>query len=379
MRSERSSRAPRLPARLALGAAAAGLALMATMPAQADQYLDQVKADIAAATKPVTAWDGPTSGPKVQPGKFIVYVAQSMTNWGSAGSAAGAKEAAAAIGWKYQIIDGQSTESANSAALEQAIALKPDGIILGALSAEEFRPLLQKAAAQGIKLVGWHASGGAGVDPADPEVFWNISTDPYIIAKTASEYVVAVSDGKAQSIIMTDPQYPIVRTKVKGETDALANCADCQILAVENCPFTEVSQRMPSLMNAMLQEYGSGLQYMLAHNDLFFDFAIPTLKAAGVAPDAVRMVSAGDGSESAYQRIRAGQYQIATVPEPTNLHGWMLIDELNRAFAGQQPSGYLTPVHLVTKENIDSDGGKNNVFDPDNGYRDAYKKIWGVQ
>jgi ribose transport system substrate-binding protein len=128
----------------------------------------------------------------------------------------------------------------------------------------------------------------------------------------------------------------------------------------------------------MLQQYGSNLQYMLAHNDLFFDFAIPTLKAAGVAPDAIKMVSAGDGSESAYQRIRDGQYQIATVPEPTNLHGWMLIDELNRAFAGEKPSGYLTPVHLVTKDNIDQDGGKDNKYDPDNGYRDAYKKIWGV-
>jgi ribose transport system substrate-binding protein len=359
--------------------AALVLAATASVGARADAYLDQVNKDIAAATAPSKTWDGPTTGPKAQPGKFVVYVAQSMTNWGSAGSAAGAQEAAKAIGWKYQIIDGQSTESANSAALEQAIALKPDAIILGALAAEEFRPLLLKAQAQGIKIVGWHASGGAGLTPEDPEVLWNISTDPYVIAKTASEYVVANSEGKAQAIIMTDPQYPIVRTKVKGETDALTNCADCQILAVENCPFTEVSQRMPSLMNAMLQQYGSNLQYMLAHNDLFFDFAIPTLKAAGVAPDAIRMVSAGDGSESAYQRIRAGQYQIATVPEPTNLHGWMLIDELNRAFAGEKPSGYLTPVHLVTKDNIDLDGGKDNKYDPDNGYRDAYKKIWGVE
>jgi len=365
---------------LARGAIATlALVLTASVGARADAYLDQVKKDVAAATAPSSTWNGPTTGPKAQPGKFVVYVAQSMTNWGSAGSAAGAQEAAKAIGWKYQIIDGQSTESANSAALEQAIALKPDAIILGALAAEEFRPLLQKAAAQGIKIVGWHASGGAGLTPEDPEVLWNISTDPYVIAKTASEYVVANSGGKAQAIIMTDPQYPIVRTKVKGETDALTNCADCQILAVENCPFTEVSQRMPSLMNAMLQQYGTNLQYMLAHNDLFFDFAIPTLKAAGVAPDAIKMVSAGDGSESAYQRIRAGQYQIATVPEPTNLHGWMLIDELNRAFAGEKPSGYLTPVHLVTKDNIDQDGGKNNKYDPDNGYRDAYKKIWGVE
>jgi hypothetical protein len=40
-------------------------------------------------------------------------------------------------------------------------------------------------------------------------------------------------------------------------------------------------------------------------------------------------------------------------------------------------SGYVAPTHLVTKDNIGSNGGPNNVYDPDNGYRDVYKKIWG--
>jgi ribose transport system substrate-binding protein len=36
-------------------------------------------------------------------------------------------------------------------------------------------------------------------------------------------------------------------------------------------------------------------------------------------------------------------------------------------------------VHLVTKDNVDLDGGKDNRYDPQNGYQDQYKKIWGVQ
>ena len=43
----------------------------------------------------------------------------------------------------------------------------------------------------------------------------------------------------------------------------------------------------------------------------------------------------GDGSESAYQRIRSGQYQAVTVAEPLNLQGWQLIDEMNRAVQGE--------------------------------------------
>jgi ribose transport system substrate-binding protein len=41
-------------------------------------------------------------------------------------------------------------------------------------------------------------------------------------------------------------------------------------------------------------------------------------------------------------------------------------------------SGYVAPTHLVIKDNIGSNGGPNNVYDPDNGYRDVCKKIWGV-
>ena len=76
--------------------------------------------------------------------------------------------------------------------------------------------------------------------------------------------------------------------------------------------------------------------------------------------------SFGDGSVSAYERIRQGKYQIATVPEPAVMQGWQVADELNRAFAGQPPSGYVTAVHLVTKENVDADGGDKNRFDPSN-------------
>jgi ribose transport system substrate-binding protein len=60
-----------------------------------------------------------------------------------------------------------------------------------------------------------------------------------------------------------------------------------------------------------------------------------------------------------------------------NEQGWQLIDELNRAFAGEKPSGFTGAVHIVTHENVEFDGGKSSLFDPENGYRDQYKKIWG--
>jgi ribose transport system substrate-binding protein len=70
---------------------------------------------------------------------------------------------------------------------------------------------------------------------------------------------------------------------------------------------------------------------------------------------------------------------MATAPEPLHEQGWRLVDELNRAFAKQPWSGYVSGIRLVTADNIAYDGGPKNVFDADNGYRDVYKKIWGVK
>ena len=83
-------------------------------------------------------------------------------------------------------------------------------------------------------------------------------------------------------------------------------------------------------------------------------------------------VAAGDGDASEFGRIRAGSYQEATVAEPLYLQGWQLIDEINRARAGQPPSGYVAPPHLVTRADVP--GGP--VFDPPGGYRANYLRIW---
>ena len=138
--------------------------------------------------------------------------------------------------------------------------------------------------------------------------------------------------------------------------------------------------RVCGFATTLLQKYGAKWTYSLAINDLYFDFMGPSLAAAGIKGDGTpKAISAGDGSESAFQRIRAKQYQAGTVPEPLNQQGWQLVDELNRAFNKADWSGYVSGIHLVTPDNIAFDGGPKNVFDPDNGYRDQYKKIWGVK
>jgi ribose transport system substrate-binding protein len=178
-------------------------------------------------------------------------------------------------------------------------------------------------------------------------------------------------------VVFTDSTYAIAVAKSDAMAKVIQACGGCKVLDVEDTPLAEASTRMPQLTTSLLQRFGPDWTYSLSINDLTFDFMSSSLASAGIATDGYpRNVSAGDGSEAAFERIRSQFYQSGTVAEPLRLHGWQAADELNRAFAGAPPSGFVAPVHLVTTANIGADGGPKNAYDPDNGYRDAYARIW---
>jgi ribose transport system substrate-binding protein len=287
------------------------------------------------------------------------------------------REAAKAIGWDLRILDGAGSISGRSAAFAQAIALKPDVIIADNDDANEQKANLQKAAAAGIVVIGWHSTIKPGHVPGVP-LFTNISTDPLNVARVAAALAVARSNGRANVIVFTDSTERISVLKSDAMAANIRQCPGCSVLTTIDTPLADVANRIPQMTTSLLQRYGSKWTYTLAINDGFFDFMAASLRAARrTGADAPHNIAGGDGSLAAFERIRAGSYQIATVAEPLHLQGWQAIDEANRALAKQPPSGYVPPTHLVTKANIGSDGGPNNVYDPANGYRDVYKKIWG--
>ncbi len=363
----------------AVGVAAS---LLCGMAFAQDNYVVEAKAFVAKISKANPRWDGPATGPTAQPKKSVIYVSADQNNGGALGVGRGVEQAAKVIGWNFRLIDGVGTAAGRSAALQQALELKPDGIILGTVDAVEQADMLKQIAAKGIKLVGWHSLAQPGPAPAQ-QLFTNIATEPKEVAKAAAMFAVADSNGTAAVVIFTDPAYEMGIAKSDAMAEVIRKCAGCSVLSVERIhhgEFRQTSALMSQHTAQLLHRYGAKWNYSLADNDLYFDFMLPSLVAASIPGSGYpRNISGGDGSESAFERIRKNHHQIGTVAEPLNLHGWQAIDELNRAFAGQQASGYSTPVHLVTSANIKFDGGSLNEFDPDNGYRDAYKKIWGVK
>jgi len=334
--------------------------------------LAKAQAAVKAAEDVNAAWDGPTTGPKAVAGKTIVYVAQSMTNPGVAGAADGVKEAAKAIGWKVRVIDGQGTPAGIQAALSQAVAVKPDGIVLSGFDPKSTAQQVAQANAAKIPLIGWHAVGTPGPS-TDPKLFSNITTKVEDVAKISADWVISQSDGRAGVVVFTDASIPFAKGKSDLIEKELATCSDVKVLTTSNIPIADASNRTPQEVSALLSRYGTKWTSSVAINDLYFADAAPALRAAGKQGNGAPFnIGAGDGDPSAFQRINSKQFQAATVPEPLSEQGWQMIDEFNRAFAGKPASGYVAPAHITTADN----SGAKSSWDPA-GYRDAYRKLWG--
>ncbi|MDQ2703652.1 MAG: substrate-binding domain-containing protein [Pseudomonadota bacterium] len=363
--------------KLQFAAALCTVSLFGIASASADAVSD-AKDFVAKLSAPNAPWNGPTTGPKALPGKTIIYVSTDQRNGGARGAGEGVKAAAERIGWTFKESDGQGSVAGRATALNQAIASKPDVIVLGGIDATEQAAVIEEAAKQGIVIVGWHAYGKSGPHDTLP-IFTNITTDPLEVARAAASYPCAETDGKVGAVIFTDSTYEIAVKKSDAMAEVIKACGDSKVLEVVDTPLADASNRMPQLTTSLLQRHGAAWTTSLSINDLTFDFMAPSLAAAGIGgKDNPLAISAGDGSEVAFQRIRTGEYQAATVAEPLILQGWQIVDEANRALSKEKDSGFVAPAHLFLPTNIEFDGGPNNIYDPGNGYADAYARIWGV-
>ena len=344
------------------------------LPVFADTTVEDARAAIAIYAGPQNDWLGPDSAPKPEPGKTIVYLSNDENNNASRAWGVAIAEAAEHVGWSVTVIDGQATPTGWINGLNQAIALQADGIITSVDAASVQQPI-ESARAAGIPIVGIHSAALPGPDD-NLGLFTNIQQDPRDIGRAQADWVIADSEGTARVVVTSHNEFAIAEAKSRATEDRLGECAGCEVLDYVSTPIAEVAQRQPQLVASWVQRYGTPL-YITAVADYTLDFQVPALRNAGVDPKAVKLVGA-DGQESAYARVRTGDFQVVTVSEPVEMQGYQAIDEINRAIQGMPPSGFIQAPYLVTADNVDAEGGQNNQFVPSNNYKAEYLRLWGV-
>ena len=83
------------------------------------------------------------------------------------------------------MIDGQGSVSGRTAAMDQALTLKPDGIVVGGFDTNEQQVAFDAAAKSGAVVVGWHSGTKPGPEP-EAGIFANVTTSPQDVSNTAA-------------------------------------------------------------------------------------------------------------------------------------------------------------------------------------------------
>ena len=214
--------------------------------------------------------------PSRTPGKKIVYLSGDEQNDISHLYGVYIKEAAEKLGWDVTIIDGKGSPTSWLAGMNQAIALKPDGIAMFADAASLQDPI-KAGVAQGIKFVGLHAAGLPGPQP-DLNLFVNIQEDPREIGKAEADWAIADSNGTARVVILTHNEYAIAEVKSMATKAEIEKCGGCKVLDYVNSPASEAAQRQPQLTTSWVQRFGLPL-YATSVGDNDWDFAVPVLRS----------------------------------------------------------------------------------------------------
>ena len=304
--------------------------------------MKKAKAYLANVAAPVTKWDGPTTGPKASGKKLVIYRPHRPAQRRRAGRRrrrAGSRQGAR-LG-----VRACSTARARCPArhgVDAGDRAEAGRHSHAGIDAKEQAPLFEQAAAAGIKVVGWHAGPQAGPDKDIPSVFTNVTTDPAEVARLLR---VSMRSGRPRrartaasscSPIRSTPSPPPRPTARKAAVEGYSKLqgarsrrhADRRPLQphgpADDVAAVEVRQEVDLLDRRQ--------------RPLLSTSRRPSLQAAGVDPATgyPQQISAGDGSVPAFKRIRDKQYQIATVAEPLNLQGWIMVDEMNRALRRRQ-------------------------------------------
>ena len=164
-------------------------------------------------------------------------------------------------------------------------------------------------------------------------------------------------------VILYDKLYAIARNKAEAMKAEIEKCANCKLLDFVSTPAAQIQQNAGQLVSSWVTKYGPEPIWIVTVGDVFADFLVSPLRSGGIDPSKVKIIGA-DGMTAAYGRIRAGDYQVATIPQPITQLGYQAVDEMVRALQKQPASGYAPNVYIVEGSNVNLYGGDKTSSSP---------------
>jgi ribose transport system substrate-binding protein len=335
-------------------------------------YSSKVEPDGPADIEAYGDWRGPASAPAHEAGKNVQIIVCTKAAVACNEGATGAQEAAQALGWKAEILDGKGTPQGFATAFDTAIQRKADAIVTMAVP----------TAAVGDKLEEAKKAGIITVAVGDKEPDSGSKYDAYVpfpmpLMNTVLAYAdIAATGGKSNTIVVQDPGFPVLVQSAEQYSKILGTCSGCKAVS-EKMQITDAADptKASAIIDAALSKNPDVTTLALPYA-ISLPAGIQAVQAAGkenvavVAKDAdeVGLKAVADGSS----KYNAGG--------STTWAGWAGVDQILRGLAKEKYLGATETglaVILFSKENAPADGNIESFSGlPD--YKAKYKEIWKV-
>jgi ABC-type sugar transport system substrate-binding protein len=316
---------------------------------------------------------------KPSAGKSIVFVSCSAQSGQCTHSSEIGKEFLAKLGVSSTVVQSDYTPAGNQRAMNAAIALKPNAIILLAIAPSTIGPQIATAKAQGIKVVDGYGTGP--IDGGNLDAYVPQGSGLYQMA--AGAQTIALSNGKGSVLWLAAPEFPELEVGA-GTSLFKSACPGCTLIpGTETAAQVTTPVAMGQLISSSVNAH-PGLSFvMLASACADLPAGAQALQSGG---SSTKLAAPGCGA-SAVAAMNAGQIPFAT----GEVEPWgtlAAIDQVFRLWAGKPalpatqtgPAAYLvTPSNTPDKSATSVSYGKLDrwalaKFD----YLAPYEKAWDV-
>lgn len=320
------------------------------------------------------------TGPAIKPppNKNIWVVVSGMDSEGSQNAAAGIKGAASELGWKVTVVDGKFDSTVQQKGIEQALADKADGIVVGYIDCAPIKTALERAKQQGVPTVGIE-----GKD-CDPPVFAHsvlyvddMGFDDFGLAWGGAQatWVVAKTKGQAKTIINTQTDLQTIVVDFEGVRKVFDECPTCEIVGDAQFVGADFGPPLQDKIAQQFVKHPEANSFIAAYDAALTSGGANAIKATGRL-DQIKVMG-GEGSSAVVKLIHQGVVG-ACVGLPTEYEGWASVDSVARLILGRDANESNSGIGVQVCDKDHNLPPAGQAYKAPIDFKAAYRKLWGL-
>ena len=319
-----------------------------------------------------TGWNGPTDAVSaIEEGKNVQVI---ICSSGTACEVAGnyVLEAAKALGWNAEVIDGQFNPEVWLTAFDSAIAKKPDAIIAIAIPDVAVDAKLAAAREAGIVTVSIADTPASNSQNGyDAYVSYRMPLMHQVLAYA----VIAETGGTANTILINDSGFPNLVTSNEEYAGVMAKCTGCVVSQVEWTTGDALDPvKTDAVITAALAANPDATHIVLPYS-IPLTSVIESVRKAGKG-DTVKVVTKDGDAVGLSAVVKGGSPYLPGVG--LDWVAYAGIDQVARGLAGDafvaaEQTGL--GVHLWTQADTAADGSSDYTQWVD--FKTEYMRLWG--